>query len=228
MRTLAGLALVAASFGLGGAAAAKPAPEEAARLPSWKESHLAVNDPAMRAVYIIAVCTRNHRRAAAEALLEAAPGSAEEGALIQAAIPSGETECPIQVSKVRIHSHILMRGAIAEAIYNGEGTRPRTDAALPPPEPLDAALAASPTPLAWWVARCAVRQAPARAQKVVSYNPGDFSEGKALDALRPTLLACLPPGSRLQMDRQNFRAMIAEELYHASRRYKESFRNAQS
>jgi hypothetical protein len=55
----------------------------------------------------------------------------------------------------------------------------------------------------------------------------NISEGRARDALRPTLLGCLPEGRSLQSLRVIFRAMIAEELYHASRRYKESFRNAQ-
>jgi len=224
-RAFTGAALIAALAGFT-AAAAKPATGEMDRLPSWKESHLAVNDPAIRSVYILAVCTRNHRRALAEQLLDTAPGSAEEQALINQAVPSGMTDCPIRATKVTIHSFILMRGAIAEAFYNGEGTKPRKEARLPPPQPLDPAAAASPRVLAWWVAGCAVRRAPALSHAVVSYNAGDISEGRALDALRPTLLACLPEGRRLQVLRANFRAMIAEELYHASRRYKESFRNA--
>jgi hypothetical protein len=197
-------------------------------VPGWNQSDLEVNNPAIRAVYILAVCTRNHRRKIAEKLLESEPGSAEESVLVHQAVPNGLTECPIPVTKLKIYSRTLTRGALAEAIYNFEGIKPLGGVALPPPEPLGSAPAASPGALARWVARCAVRRSPLRAHAVVKYNPGDLSEGKALKALEPTLLACLPEGRRLQSTRTNFRALIAEELYHASRRFKESFRHAKS
>jgi hypothetical protein len=202
--------------------AADPSP----RIPDWKQSQLEEGNPAVRSSYILAVCTRNHRRQAAEALLETPPGSAEEATLIQQAVPSGWTECPIRSTKVTIKSEIFMRGVIAEAIYNGDGIKPRSNAALPFADTFPPSGRGNHLMVARWVARCAVRRDPQGAHAVLQFNPGAIGERRALLSLEPTFTACLPVEERLDISRLKFRAMIAEELYHASLSFKESFANA--
>lgn len=211
--------------GTAGTAAAAPTTPPPL-IPDWKQSHLEEGNSAIRSVYIYAVCTRNHRREAAERLLATIPGSAEEEAVLREAVPFGRTECPILAARVTIRSRIFLRGAIAEAIYNGEGRKPRTAAALPLTDAEPPSARSPLATIARWVARCAVRRSPLPAHAVVRDNPGSLGETKALRALEPTLRACLPEGSRLGISRINFRAMIAEELYRASLSFKESFSNA--
>ena len=80
--------------------------------------------------------------------------------------------------------------------------------------------------MAAWVAHCAVRRDPRSAHEVVQFNPGAIGERRALLTLGPVLAACLPAGERLQVSRLRFRALIAQELYQASLRFKESFTHA--
>lgn len=214
---------LAGCFLSGSASAEKPPP----LVPDWEQSHFEEGNPAVRSVYIIAVCARNHRRQAAEALLAATPDSPEEAALIREAVPSGMTECPIRSERVIIRSEIFMRGAIAEAIYNGDGTRPRSHAALPFTDRFAESSKGNRLMVARWVARCAVRRNPQGAHSVLRFNPGAVGERRALLSLNPSLTACLPSGERLEISRLKFRAMIAEELYHAAHLFKESFTHAQ-
>lgn len=216
-------ALVAAGCGLAGAAAAEKQPP---LIPDWKQSHLKEGDVGVQTLYRLAVCARIHRRQAAEALLATAPNSPEESARLGAAIPSGQTECPIRTTRLVIRSRILVRGALAEALYNGDGRKPRTPVALPLTETFQPSKKGSPLVVGRWLARCAVRREPRLAHGVVKWNPGAVGEARALRLLKPTFIACLPVGERLQVSRLNIRALIAEELYRASITFKESFANA--
>jgi hypothetical protein len=215
--------LAVAGFGFAAAAESQPP-----LIPDWKQSHLLEGgDAGVRAVYRLAVCTRRERRQAAEALLATAPGSPQETAALAAAMPSGKTGCPIKAARLTIHSRILARGALAEALYNGDGARPRAASALPLGETFQPSRYGSEFVVARWVARCAVRREPRLAHEVVKWNPGAVGEARALGLLKPVFIACLPPGERLQISRINIRALIAEELYRASVTFKESFAYAQ-
>jgi hypothetical protein len=218
LHPLAGVAICLGSP----AAAQKPLPP----IPDWQQSQFEEADPAVRSVYILAVCTRNHRRELAEALLETRSGSPEEAILIPQALPSGLTDCPIRAGKVRISSEIFLRGAIAEALYNGNGSKPRSNGVLPFTEAFPDSGHGNRLMVARWVARCAVRRSPQGAHAVVRYNPGAIGERRALLDLEPIFRSCLPSGERLEISRLKFRAMIAEELYHASLSFKEFFANA--
>ncbi|HEX8512152.1 MAG TPA: hypothetical protein VF688_03505 [Allosphingosinicella sp.] len=209
------------------AAAAAPAAEKAAPLiPSWKQSHLKQGDQAVQAVYRLAACTRIKRRDAAEALLATNPGSPEEAAGLRLAMPSDQTDCRMGVRSLKIHSTVFARGAVAEALYNGDGRKPRTASALPLTETYRPSGDGSELVVARWVARCAVRREPRLAHGVVKRGYGSIGEERSLGYLRPAFLACLPKGERLQVSRLNIRALIAEELYRASVTFKESFANA--
>ena len=217
-------ALAAAACG----AAAAPAAERSPPLvPSWKLSHLEQGNQAVQAVYKLAVCARTKRREAAEALLATTPGSPDEGARLRAAMPLDKTDCPIGATKLTLHSPIFARGAVAEALYNGDRTKPRSASALPFSEAYQASPSGSELVVARWVARCTVRREPRLAHQVLKWHYGSIGEQRALRFLRPTFLACLPSGSRLQVSRLNIRAIIAEELYRASVTFKESFANAE-
>lgn len=210
--------------GLTGAAAA--AEKQPPLIPSWKQSHFEEANPAVRSVYMLAVCSKKHRRAAGEALLASAPDSAEEASLIRAATSLVYADCPVRFPRTRLNNPIVMRGAIAEAIYKGDRMKPRR-ADLPFDEAFRPSDRESATAVARWVARCAVHRKPLLAHPILSFNPGAIGEANALRSLKPSLAACLPEGERLQISRLEFRALIAEQLYHASVRFKESFANAQ-
>lgn len=215
--TIAALCLAAA----GAAAAEKPAPV----IPDWKESHFAEADPAVWTAYRLAVCARNQRRAAVEALLATPPLSAEEARLLPAAVPPGGRGCPMRKAWTVRYTATFMRGALSEALYNGDKDKPRVPS-LPLTERFDPSGKAEPPVVARWVARCAVRRDPLRAHAVVQFNPGAIGERRALLALGPVLAACLPAGEHLQVTRLRFRALIAQELYQASLSFKESFTHA--
>ena len=222
---VAALAASAACTGVEAARLQKPA----RLVPSWKQSHFEEANPFVRSVYRYAVCARLYRRESAEALLATRPGSAEEAALIATMLPPNATDCPMRKRKPVKPTRILMRGAVSEAFYNGEHWKPRRRiSALP----LDGSLSHSPrsskVAVARWVARCAVRREPHLTHSMLKYNPGGVGETRSLRALKPVFLACLPDGERLRVSRLNIRALIAEELYLASRSFKTSFANARS
>jgi hypothetical protein len=198
----------------------KPAP----LIPDWKQSHLQEADPAIASVYILAVCARNHQRAEAEAFLASRPGSTEEAALKATLMPSGETDCPIRSGTLHVRGSLFFRGAVAEALYNGDGIKPRADSPLPLTETFDSRLAGNATAVGSWVARCAVRRHPVQAHAVLKYNAGSPGEMRALTALRPVFIDCLPAGQPLTLSRIVMRMLIAEELYRASRAFREAFR----
>ena len=225
MRFKLACAVVLAGCGLAGAAAA--AQKAPPLIPSWKQSHFEEGDVTVRTVYRLAVCAVKRRREAVEALLATPPGSAEESARLPAAMPSGETDCPIQMRRLAIPGRIFVRGALAEALYNGDVLKPRAMSALPLSDTFQPSKYGSQFVVGRWVARCAVRREPRLAHEVVKWNPGSMGEARALRMLKPTFIGCLPQGERLQVSRLNIRALVAEELYHASVTFKESFANAQ-
>lgn len=210
-----------------GAAVAPAAESPPSLIPSWKLSHLEQGNPGVQAVYRVAACTRIKQREAAEALLATSPGSPEEKARLRVALPASPTDCKIRPTKLTINSRVFARGAVAEALYNGDRTRPRTTSPLPFGEVFKPSSSEAEPVVPRWVARCAVRREPRLAHEVLKWNYGSIGEGRALGFLRPAFLACLPTGERLQISRLNIRALLAEELYRASVTFKESFANAQ-
>ena len=219
-----GLAFALASAWAGSAA---PAAETRARLiPDWKQSHLEEGDQAVQATYRLAACARVKRREAVEAVFDTVPGSAEERSRILAAVMPGEEDCPIRVKRLVIRNFVLMRGALAEALYNGDRVKPHA-APMPLAEAVPATGRGTSLTVARWVVRCAVSRNPTLVHQVLKFNPGGIGEGRTLRMLKPTFTECLPAGRRLSVSRLNVRALIAQELYRASRTFKESFANAQ-
>jgi len=202
------------------------APKPESRVPAWEQSHFAEGNVSVRALYILAVCARNHRLAQVEAMLQAAPGSPEERAAVPITPPPAYDECLYRTRELRIRDLNILRGALAEAIYNGRSARPLSDQPLPfdlkskiPVNRNQPANAASPR----MVAACAVQQSPNRAHKILQHNAGSFTEQRELRALNPLLEACLPLGAKLQATPLAMRAAIGEALYFAWREQPELF-----
>lgn len=193
-------------------------PRLAGRIPSWEQSHLKEGDVATRALYFLAVCIRNQRLAQAETMLRTRPNSPEEIAATPLVRPPAYDHCLIRTTKLVIHQRNVLRGAIAEAIYNGRQVRPRSNAALP--FDVTAVVPMGTTGGSNFgraVAACVVQREPARAHDVVQFNPGSIAEFRALKALAPTFTACLPADASLQTSRLSMRADLAESLYQAWR-----------
>lgn len=193
-----------------------------AAVPDWPQTRLEQRDPAIMSLYILAVCLESRKRGAVEALLATPRGSLEEIVRLREVMPTS-TDCPMRTTRLTIRNHDLVRGAVAEAIYNRARTQPRTAAALPFEGQRDGPDRAG---AAAGVAQCAVRRSPLLAHAVVSANAGSQRERQALLALRDTFMGCLPAGTRLTASRLLMRTLIAEQLYHASRSFRDAFANS--
>ena len=200
------------------ATATRAAPVDDPRIPSWEQSHFKAGDASTRALYILAVCIRNHRLEQAEAMLRARPGTPEERAAVPLVRP--QDECLMRTTELKIRNLDLLRGALAEAIYNGRRVQPLSTGPLP--LNVQALMPRNEkVPRERSIGRltgaCAVERAPAHAHAVVQSNPGDIGEFRALKALESTFASCLPTGTSLRVSRLGIRASIAEALYHAWR-----------
>jgi hypothetical protein len=197
------------------------------RVPTWAQSHLEAGDPSMRALYALAVCARDQRRDAVDAYLDARPGTDEEAAALTRVLPPGRDRCLIMGKTLRIRNSTLLRGALAEAIYNGAKLRPNSSEALPEPQLETIGFrGARDHAVGQWVAICAAHRRPMLAHEVVRHGPGTLGETRALRALEPVFLACLPDGYSLNVSRLAIRALLAESLHRAAQVHKEFFRNA--
>jgi hypothetical protein len=124
--------------------------------------------------------------------------------------------CLLRTTRLQIKNRNVLRGAIAEALYNIERVQPRASAW---PDALEQLMPASSDPLSTeavgrTVAACAARRAPAKTHAVLQFNPGSPGEFRALRALDHTFLACLPQGRNLRVARLSIRAALAEAMYH--------------
>lgn len=212
------LVLVAAFLASPAAAARLPDP----RIPSWEVSNFEEANSSVWALYRLAVCVRDERGSASEAYLRTSPGSPEERAALPLIPPPGKDKCLTRTDRLVIRNHNLLRGAIAEAFYNGSAARPRYPAALP--EAVEAAMpqsdAMAPAQrVGRVVGACSARRSPMLAHTALQFNPGGIGELRALKALGPTFLSCLPAGTSLRVSRLSIRASLAEALYHAWRTY---------
>ena len=64
---------------------------------------------------------------------------------------------------------------------------------------------------------CVVRHSPAQARAVLDTPVTSEAEGRALDALRPAIQACLQGADEARMNRPGLRSLVALSLYHAGR-----------
>lgn len=222
------------------------------RLPEWAKSSLNQKSPAMRLLFYAALCFQERYRPQALALLASERGSAEEdriyGDLIRSsnrAISEGKehlvcfrnlaaSQPNVGTGTVRFASKGLLRGAIAEAFYNRQGIRPRGPEAVPLLDDWTAIAARWSAAtnsdkrelVARWTAICAAHSSPQLVHRILRDNPGDVGETRALRALEPTFLRCLPQDKSLEVERLTMRALLAEGLWRASQANRAKFHNA--
>jgi hypothetical protein len=108
-------------------------------------------------------------------------------------------------------SPLLLRGALAESLYEAQFAQPPAAATAL----LDGAAAAEHADVApaFSLAQCAAAQQPALVRSLLAADPESAAEGQALQALNPVFSQCVTAGTRVNVDRGSIRALLAESLY---------------
>lgn len=117
-------------------------------------------------------------------------------------------------------SSLVVRGAVAEALYEVEFAQPQT-AATPPatvPPVFNATAATGPSAATagptFVLAECSAARRPDLVRAYLATEAGTEAEMAALTEVnRNAFGACLVPGSQLSVNRFGIRAMLAEGLY---------------
>jgi hypothetical protein len=173
-------------------------------------------------LYRLATCAQRTRQEAAAAYLRSERGSAEERTALGFLILGPPKHDPCLTggaTRFIIRSSDSLRGAVAEATYNGDRIRPRGEAPLP-----DApAVAASAHPRD--VIACAIARDPMLAHRLLQVNYGSPPETRFLRRMNGHVVSCLPPQSILRATRVAVRTYIADVLLAAARRHPELFTN---
>lgn len=200
-----------------------------ARLPDWRQSHLVENNLALQSIYNFAVCSLDRKRAASLALLGSAFGSKEQEEAIRIVAAGPDNACLWTSRRMTLRGRSVVRGAFAEAFYNGSKMRPLTADGFTLKQSFQDYLAASAVAdtlgaepasdelVARWAARCTAHRSPMAVHKMLQFNPSSAAELAALNALKPIMLECLPSGRNLLASRLGMRAMLAEGLYEVAR-----------
>lgn len=209
------------------------------RLPDWRQSQLVEGNSALRGLYFFAVCSVIKKRPAAQALVNSPFGSEQQEQTIASLTAGEDNECLLTAEKMTIRSRSVLRGAVAEALYNQGKMRPRAERPIATSDSFDSFLArsaaarsgrdasqASDELVGRWVAMCAAHRAPGRVHAVVRFNPSSLGEYRVLESLAPDFLSCLPEGRSLRISRLAARASLAEALYGLARTHRDMFENA--
>jgi len=172
----------------------------------------------LAAIYLSewAACTVRLNRSGSVALLATQLNSPEQSAIIDRLTGRRFTRRTVcaRFRSMRV-DNLVLRGAIAEALYRWEEARRRPAGTLTPPAlPPDASVAAR---LAQ-AARCVTERQPEGVQRVMATRLGTENSESALAALRETMTACLPTDLRTM----NFHPILLRgalgESYFLSRR----------
>ena len=162
-----------------------------------------------------AACLVGRDANAGSALLAAAPFSADER---QEAVRTLRAAERCVGSRARLAtSPMLLRGALAEALY--EARFPQPPPARTPPLralaslPADAAAARQDIAPAFALADCAAGRGGETVRALLAAEPDTDAEGVALQALNPVFAACVAPGTSLSVDRAGLRSLLAQSLY---------------
>jgi len=108
--------------------------------------------------------------------------------------------------------NLVLRGAIAEALYRWEERRGRSAGPLVPPPPPPAA--ASPPALLAQMGRCVVERDPEAAGRVMATRPGTGASRRALAGLSGRVAACMPTGLRTrEIHPLTLRGALGEPYY---------------
>ncbi|MEA3034471.1 MAG: hypothetical protein QOH04_226 [Sphingomonadales bacterium] len=194
-------------------------------VPDWDQPETADQAKAHEVLRIFADCIVKTKPAQAQALLMTPPNSPQQTRAVSAIV--GQYSSCLKYSGEMQLSPTLFRGAIAESLWRGTAagrTLEQAEASPPDFERFVAALNASSPNAArysdWpalvlgrWMAFCAAGANPAGVDRLLWTGLGTAEELTALNALRPTLAACLTQNQTVETNRITTRALLAEALY---------------
>lgn len=152
-------------------------------------------------------------RGASENLVFAVPESEDDFRLINGPIRNRLDQCAGSWIEL---SSLLLRGMIAEALYEADfpaAPNPAEPVAVEPlawPRGHDTAPQLAPV---YELGRCLVAANPGRVHHLLASEPFSAEERQQLRALTPLLAPCLNSGSSVETNRETLRAVLAESLY---------------
>lgn len=158
-------------------------------------------------------CIVSRARRASENLIFTVPDTDAEWRLLYGPIASRLDQCAFMGVYV---SNALLRGAIAEALYESAFRSPRplspgaAVASLRWPERHRSAASLAPI---YEFGRCVVADDPEQVRQLLATEPFSAEERRKLDALGPRLQPCLVRGTTFSTNRATLRAILAESLY---------------
>jgi hypothetical protein len=114
-------------------------------------------------------------------------------------------------------SPLMLRGALAETLYEtqfAQAVTPRDPpAGAAPLFNVEAAAARADMAPAFVLGECLAGRHPDLVRTLLAAEPDSPAEGAAIAALTPAFGACVPAGTRLDIDQGALRAIAAESLY---------------
>jgi len=213
---LAALTLPAAAFAQYGTPTPTP-PQQSMANPGRPASQEAAAPTTAPELVAAAACLIGRNQAAGDPLFATAPFSSQERQVAVRLIGDMQRcgrRAPISTSAA------LVRSAIAEAAL--EARFPGPQAAHSPAvdaAPLFRQDLATAVPNAaefapgYALAECTARQHPELIRALLATEPASAEAGAAFTALNPAFVACVTPGTRLNVDGRMIRGMLAEALY---------------
>ena len=167
-------------------------------------------------VYRAAACVVGRDAAAATEMLATAPYSREEREKATSLLRSAQ-RC-IRMRDPILTSSVMLRGAIAEALYETQFTSPpaaRAPAVPVSPNRLDASApeTAARIASAMALADCTAGTQPETVRAMLATEAGSAEELAALRGMGSLFSGCLAQGSSMDADRGTLRALLADSLY---------------
>ena len=158
-------------------------------------------------------CVVERARGAAGQLILAVPESAAAARIVNGAIRNRLDQC----AWAWIHINgVLLRGIIAEALYESEFPSAPAPGPWIPVEPIAWPRGHETAPQlapAYELGRCVVAADPPAVHHLLATEPFSSDEETHLQALAPLLAPCLDAGSTIELNRETLRALLAESLY---------------
>jgi len=218
----AGAAILLAATPLRAQYGSAPPPAPPPQIPRGDaQSSAAPAGPATAAqLHAGAACLIARNANAADPLLATAPYSAAERQ--QAVRVLGEMQRCTRPRQTFTTSAVMIRGALAEAVYEARFTAPQAArspalAAKPLLQPSEVASGTDAASLAagYALAECTAAVHPELVIAYLQTEPATPAAGAALQALNPAFVGCVtgPPGSQISLDGRTIRGLLAEDLY---------------
>jgi hypothetical protein len=217
----AGLLLAAAPLEAQYGSAPPTPPPTPPQMPRGESGQGAAAGPATAAqLHGGAACLIARNATAADALLATAPYSTAERQ--QAVRLLGEMQRCTRPRQNFTTSAVMIRGAMAEAVYEARFTAPQAArspalAAKPLLQPSEVASGTDAAELAagYALAECTAATHPELVIAFLQTEPGSAGAQAALTALNPTFVGCVtgPAGTQISLDGRTIRGTLAEDLY---------------